>query len=898
MNDEARLEEAKTHHRVGLDRPRLVIGASRALLAALLLVGLVGVPVPASAGIGGLRDVGRLDEPPLSQRNGPGAILYVDVPGRVMYYNWLAKNGQIHLRAYSLRFEKPAFLWDIVLPGVLADNWSPYLAGFDARRHILSLLLDTDQVGDRAIFRVDTQRRRVAGTWPLSQTVPGFSPTGMTYSSADDHYYLIGYFSGAYEAAALVGQNAPTSGLSGVVALAGADGQPLWSRPVAECQKVLWTYSAGSLIARAQGAPLLSFACVSGGIGTNTTYPGQAGLIRMRIDPKAADSVAAAQFPVDFFAVSGLYFTNGYTGMAAYDPASDRFFLQSLSLSTPGDWVFDGRLDAWVGFIPAASSADYFLGYNEGLGRLYLGGDGGLQGGKPVPGLVVANGRETPVQAGREFSVIPYGFIVTDAGSDRIFVPVGNNGLTRHYEVIADETPAAAASTAVEYDSATTNSPDLAGAFTYHVGNAAGYGAQIVQVGGTGGATSGPGVPIDGVPPGTRAIMSARLGNLDLRPAGASASTQAQLADLNTTAQYDTSPAGPWPYPTVSCLDSGGGAKPQTSTVNGSTATTDCSLAGNIVNAAASTGEISAGPAAVARATYKTTAQRTRAGGTVVITRATAAGIKLELPGGLVLTIGETVSTGTSAAHGRPGTTRAAWTRTVDGVTLVDQTGAKLLSSPGCASSAVAVGGGRAQVSDTCRALSDQLNPLLQTRARVRFPMPELTASPRGAYAAVQMADGDYFEQRTMNDLGVVYRGDSTGLRPIPAVMTEIYNDSTERSRTVTALAATQASSIFTVTPPPPAGGADFGGNSPPPPVTTGPAVGGSTGPGGNGGSVSPPVAPILAEQPGWLFFHRGLRDSLLLVSLAALMLAGATTAKRRRQLVQVLTTMTERKTQ
>lgn len=86
--------------------------------------------------------------------------------------------------------------------------------------------------------------------------------------------------------------------------------------------------------------------------------------------------------------------------------------------------------------------------------------------------------------------------------------------------------------------------------------------------------------------------------------------------------------------------------------------------------------------------------------------------------------------------------------------------------------------------------------------------------TPRGAFAAVQQSDVDFYEGRTVLNQGSAYSNESES-RSVPALEIVVFNDGTERSRLVAQFAAIQANSIYTISaaptfdvtpvPPPPA---------------------------------------------------------------------------------------------
>jgi hypothetical protein len=223
----------------------------------------------------------------------------------------------------------------------------------DTKRANLVLLTGNISVGSQVVTAgnpsitvYDTKRRKVAATWDLEQRLPGFYPLGITYSRADDRLYAVGEFSGStYLANSIATFGSKAVGpVSSVVAFSPVTGKPIWVRPVPQCQELLNSLNTGGLVARSRSRNALYFSCVTGATASGNTYPGEAGLVRLTIDPKAATSTAAAQFPLDYFPISGQYFNGAAEGIATFDYRDDRFFLQSLAPKTPGAWVFDGRL--------------------------------------------------------------------------------------------------------------------------------------------------------------------------------------------------------------------------------------------------------------------------------------------------------------------------------------------------------------------------------------------------------------------------------------------------------------------------------------------------------------------------------------------------------------------------
>ncbi|HWL37271.1 MAG TPA: hypothetical protein VNQ77_13900 [Frankiaceae bacterium] len=896
----------------------------------VLGVSLVGGVVPGNgateaAGAPGdpLRVVGEIPFPKglATSEFGAGSVVAVDAPSRRLFYLYLGGDSVASMVTYdiSTKIPKPIALAPIgpVSNYTLATS---YTTAYDRKRKQLAMVSPIVNVegndaptNTAALIVYSETKRKVVHRWNLSQVLPGFYALGLTYSPADDLYYAVGEFSGnryIADGTVVLGGKFVGPG-AGVVAISPTDGSVKWVRSVPECQQVLYSKNIGSLVSRSRVHQALYFMCVSGGTASSQTYPGQSGLVRLPIDPKGT-TANAFQLPAEFFAISGSYYGGGQaSGIAAFDETTDRFYVQSISYKTPGAFVFDGRLTSWVGFVSSPSNADYFIGVNEGLGHLYIGTHRGAIPVEPTDGMLVADVRQTPVPAGEFQQLITSSLIPTDSRTNRLFVRPIDGG--KPYLVVEDTTPVTHGTEAPDYDAQTSGSADTPANDIFYAIGATGYGVQAVQVGGVGSPLTflGPGTPnIPGVAGGTRATMSARVGSIDLRAGGAAASAQAALGDINTVRELEGQ-GQPWPYPTGSCLDARN--KPVKDTWrddSGRTAATytiECDLAGQRVHSRVRMGASGSGGATAQKSSYDVTATRDRTKGAYVETSAAADGVTLEVAGAYLLSLGKVSATSTSVAHGRAGTATSVWTRAIEGVRITDALGKTVLALPGC-TSRIEVKSGKRTASDTCATLADALNKVAPTRLRVFFPMPDVAATPKGAFAGVEQSEAQYLQQNVVNDQGVIYRGDSVGIRPAPAMLTETYNDTTERSRTVTALAATQANAVFEANPP----------FVYPPVPTDGPTTGPTGGPGGNSGDPGitpgtngeaggenttgnpPPQAAggtdtnaiPTAGIRGFLFLRRGLEDVALLVLLSGLVLGGAGTMWRRRRLVEVLVTV------
>lgn len=905
---------------------RLGVTAALTVLSVSLVAGVVpGNGAPEAAGAqatGPLRVIGSLPMPKgLVQTDfGAGTVLAVDAQTRKMFYLYLGQDSTANLITYDItsRIPKPT----VVANMGNATSYSlatSYTSAYNRNRKQLAMVSPIVDVSGHeaptnttAVIVYGEAERKVVARWNLATTLPGFYALGLTYSPEDDLYYAVGEFSGnryLADGTAVAGGKFVGPG-AGVVALDPATGAVKWVRSVPECQQVLYSKNIGSLVARSRVHKALYFMCVSGGSPSSQTYPGQSGLVRLPIDPKGT-TADAYQLPAEFFAISGSYYAGGQaSGITAFDSNADRFYVQSISFKTPGAFVFDGRLSAWVGFVSSPSNADYFIGVNEGLGHLYIGTRRGSNPAEPTDGMLVADVRQTPVPAGEFQQLITSALIAADSRTNRLFVRPADS--SKPYYVVEDLTPVTRGTDTADYDAETSGSPDTPANDIFFAIGATGYGAQAVQVGGTGAPLTalGPASPnIPGVAGGTRATMSARVGSIDLRSGGAGASAQAALGDINTVRELEGN-GQPWPYPNGTCLDANGKTVKDTwRDETGRTAATytiECDLGGKRVHASVRMGASGSGGATAQKSSYEVTATRDTKKGAYVETAASADGVTLEVAGLYLVTLSKVSATSTSVAHGRAGTAKSVWKRDVDGIRVTDALGKTVLSLPGCVST-VEVASGRKTVSDTCAAVAGALNKVSPTRLRVFFPIPDVAATPKGAFAGIEQSEAQYLQQNVVNDQGVIYRGDSVGIRPAPAMLTETYNDTTERSRTVTALAATQANAVFQANPPyvyPPVPTGD------PIPQPTGGPVGNPGDPGivpggtpNTGGDTTgnpppqstggvPTNAIPAADIRGFLFMRRSAKDIALLVLLSGLMLGGAGTMWRRRRLVEVLVTV------
>jgi hypothetical protein len=387
-----------------------------------------------------------------------------------------------------------------------------------------------------------------------------------------------------------------------------------------------------------------------------------------------------------------------------------------------------------------------------------------------------------------------------------------------------------------------------------------------------------------GLSPGGRGVTVANVGSVDLRNVGAASSAQAVAPDTNSNNDYITQQdavrdqvnsvkpgAGDdiaqqlsWPWAPATCLDAGGQPLDQTASGPAGTSEARCDLSRDSVTATSTFGSLGLDGLTVASASFTTNVIKDPLKGTLSTATAVARGVDVAVPGAGALSIGSITSTATTEAHGRPGTAHAAWASVLDNVVLKDANGTVLFRCPSqCDPQTVAQ-----QVDDS----------ELAVKMRILIPKADVVATPRGAFAAVQRADPDYWSGLTLND---------DNSRAVPAMQIELYNDYGQKSRIVVQLAAVQLNSIYGISLLP-----TFGQQPPPnvplPSLTQLPVQrsngGGSIAGGGtsNGGSES--LFRRIKRSVGVLV--RSPRDAVLFALVCGLFVGAAATVRRRQALL------------
>lgn len=808
--------------------------------------------------------------------------------------------ADVYLRSYDLGPRLP----QVKREGVVARGTdlgsttvSSRLITIDTRRGFL-ILLGQGQAGT-VLYVVDLDTFKLVERWDLQTEVPGFVGYAMTYAERDDRIYLIGDWSG--NAGLSMHQNGAILGgrpawPSGVIAIDAQDGAVVWTRIIPHCQQPLNMTGLGSLIARSTSRPALYFGCMR-----LSFYPGSSGVVRLTV---TGDEQDASDIPVEFFPISGQFNDlQRPKGLAVFDHETDRFFVQSMANSTPGAWVFDGKLSAWVGHV-AADSAAFGLGLNPATGHLYMGKDAG--GGHP-PFFLVTDGRATPTPQGL---VVPFAVhavmqpdIIAEPFERRIFLPVadlGAHGLGAEGEegwlVIQDQTPDAIQQEPVPFDDLTLDIQEGSSTRATFAGSSSGFGARILLVGGYGGlislrdfqTASGP-RSFAGLSPGDRGIFLARAGSVDVRNAGVSSSAQGIAPDTLSdndvrTKRHDveaaSEDAGPaadagkqvagqiaWPWSPLACLVIDEETMTTDDETAGATAEITCDGKQTTSESHSEAGPLKLSPAdgielKLANSSFSTTVARTEMEGTITETLAEADGLKVVIEGMGSVSIEEIVSRVRTVAHGRPGTGRVTYERPLAGVTIRDADGEVVY---------------RCEEDCDARDVVEAANDQLETRVRFRVPNAEVRATPRGAFAGVQKTESDRYNDLTTNN---------DGLQSVPALEMTIFNDTVEKSRLVMQFASVQASSIYGISLLPTA---DQPGPLPQPPT---PSLGGILDSPPPPDHLGQPPAQAPEEQDAGSVLERVPRGTLLLirspkeaflVSLLGLLLLGTALAVRRR---------------
>lgn len=794
----------------------------------------------------GLVVLGEVPEPPDEVRFGGFNLEAVHPEKRRMYAHYLhGDDGVTHIVEYDLRPEIPEPVRDVALPDETfvspGDTEGEYRTAVDTMRERLLVSNPGSSAGKTpGIDVIDLDTLEVSQSWSILERLPGFVPRGITYSPEDDRVYLVGKFGDA-TVDSFKDQNAPSLDTAPVVmALDADDGAVAWVRQVPECQRLLQSFGYGALIARSSLEPVVYFACASAAMRAT-------GVVAMRIAPEATQADAAS-FDMDFHPAPGLYIGANpeYTGSARFDPATDRFFLHSLNEATPGAFVFDGRLDAWVGFIASRGQGNV-SGLNPGNGHFYMGGNGG--GGETDTFLDVADGRATPLAQGTTTrDIAPGDHIFADPGSSRIFVKSSDGWL-----VVDDRTSSIEASEQTDYDALTDDVAEGPDTNTFFSGGSSGFGAATTLVGGFENAAINLAVlPVGGdvvatvlapqledkaqtaaVSYGNRGLVAGDVENLDVASFDVAASARALTFDDATSSDRENAVGVPVEdaYSEAHCgepEDETGDTDP----AGFGEATVSCdreSAAGAAHSSYEAGYEVEGGDVevSVGSSSFDTELRRDDDLGLVGRSVAAVRDVAVSTPQGS-LSIGEILGTARTAAQGRTGTSAARWTRMLSGVTVRDADGEVLFGPASCVTvvdgtpDAGESGGSDA---DSCQQLTEEIGQTpIQRHLELGLPAPDVEATPKGAFAQVRETQADFLQGRTMH-------GEERTV--VPAATLEVFMDGRQKSRLFTEFAALRSNSIYYIQK-----FASLGGGSGPDLDFEAPGAPGAPGP---DGQLSPP---------------------------------------------------------
>lgn len=907
--------------------------AARPLIRLVLVSALAATLVasPASAGTPDdsmVRLIGLLELPPDANPENQPAIIQIDVQRRRLFLVYGSdETGTFHLADYDLAPRLPALRRSADLgPDFVLRAGSEYRFAVDARRNrLLSLgsANSLEELESPSLSRVeirDLDTLRVVGSWELQERVPGFVGWGLTYAPKDGLVYVLGEFVespiGTQHSQTTPNGTKPAPP-SAVVALK-RDGTLAWVSPLPHCQP-LNNPSLGAMVVRASSRPVLYVPCIR-----TSQYPNMSGITRIWIKPNASQA-EALQFTQEFFPISGFWLlSHEVRGTGSFDPGTERVFMQTLSTTNPGAWVFDGRISAWVGFI-ASPELRTSTGINQGNGHYYMA--------HSVKPLIVVPARGTPVPQGVNVPGAHSDFrIWADPNSNRLFALVAPEsvGLPEGplaYAVFEDMVPSEIELEPPDYDALTEDVPEGPDTYTSFAGGISGFGLRAAAIGGYGGSlfstwnslfpgTAPPRIP--GVGPGDRVLTFAHSPSLDLRDVGASASAQAVSPDALTDDEHrarqkeietvcaraaktaedqqlpqvakevenrcptvdpkakEMAEALAWPWPAVGCLDAGGDDITMQGGGPRGQSEVECDLAGRIARAKVSFQGAMAQGISIGSSSFEAKVFRDQLKGVVTQAIAVSRGVRLEVPDVGSVSIGAVTSTATTRAAGRPGTARVAWHRTFDRLTVRDESGSVIHEVEEC-------------TDETCQQVVQAINSAFAPRLRVRLPEPDLQATPQGAFAEVRERDPDALEGLVLNN---------EDARVVPGLEVTIYNDGSDKSRLVLQFAGIRANSIYTISS---AGGLGLPGDGglglPTPGFGFGagsamsPTQGGFSSGGPSLGGSAPPLQPAAPEglQGALAFLIRSPKDALHLSVVLALFAAAAATVTRRSALQRML---------
>jgi hypothetical protein len=486
------------------------------------------------------------------------------------------------------------------------------------------------------------------------------------------------------------------------------------------------------------------------------------------------------------------------SGQSYWDPGSKRLTMAALSAGSATTYVFDATTNAYVGNISTGNNFVKQAGINILTGRYYA------ATGSTLFGLLAADVRATPASQGLNFPAfgndakknpIDDAPMAIDPVTRRLFLRYNlvSEGGGVEYHIVEDRLPVYVPPPTADPDANTDDVPEVQGKTdATFAGATQGYGSRFRQIGGE--QTLEGNITMFGadflnnspVGRGTRELRGAYLTHLAVlnTEAGASAisvdrdrgNTQSDLdrahaprpdqlpPDFSLPGGIDLfQPVVGWPIKDAYCADFGNEPKSDDS----ENASVSCDEGKHAATANALFSGATIEQLGVQSSTFDSKVEVTPANGMVSTITSTAKGITV-LDGRLQ--VRQVISHATARAHGRTGTTKADWSREVQGVSL----DGKLLCDTQCDTNAVAAA----------------VNSSLGGKVVIDFPVAEQFASPRGYEAIVRRPAGQQLAEILLN-------GEDQDRLFVPGMVIMVAEDGPKAARTRVDLAGVEAEAHY-----------------------------------------------------------------------------------------------------
>jgi hypothetical protein len=564
----------------------------------------------------------------------------------------------------------------------------------------------------------------------------------------------------------------------------------------------------------------LYFGCGAAGVFGNYQAPEGAGVGKLSLNGNPADGKTAAG-AFQKFVHSGDF----TSGDSAADPVSGRVLITGFTSGAGAvtAYVFDGRIDRYVGQFGGGATPFAAVGFDSVRGRFY----GHSQ--QTSVGLVASDLRPTPVSLGLSYPVLATrangiasgGEVVIDPPTHRVFLRYSDDAsLVR---VVVDDEPTYLPPADPDPDASTTNIEEVPGKTNATFsGSVQGYGVRYRSLGGAQNLVFNVIHPLNPGDADFRELRGAYVNDVLLANEEASASVIASDADDTTKSEFGG--ATPWPYSPAQCSDFGN--SPQKKSAEGSEV--DCAAKDHVVRMSSTIDETGASGFSVQRAATTAEIKRDPLKGMVSTITSSASGIAIGVGTASPIHIGQVLVRTTAYAKGRPGTARSTFERTVSEVTVGDNT--------------------------VCPNVCDkkQLAALLNTasagRIRIELPEPDKVSYPNGSRGGYQsIVRRDQAEQ-----LEAMYLENQAPDRlEVPGMVVTLIGDSDRTSRLVMQLAGTEAEARYGIS----GSGGDTGGgglsDSSEPLALFDPTAPALDGTGGAFGDVGTSPSGALSGAPG-----------------------------------------------